>query len=89
MLQTTASAHSVPAQNILFIEQFMREESLEVVSQDLGGFVARRVHFYPLTGKAMVKRLGESALQALQLEERQAAQLAQPRPRGDVTLFED
>ncbi|HVZ37463.1 MAG TPA: chemotaxis protein CheD [Polyangiaceae bacterium] len=89
VLQTAPAANSVPARNIAFIERFIRDEKLQLVSQDLGGFLARRVHFYPYTGRALVKRLGQGALRELRMEELQAQQLPPAEPDNDITLFDD
>lgn len=89
VLQTAPSQRSVPARNIAFIERYVRDENITVVSQDLGGYLARRVHFYPHTGKVLVKRMGEGAIRELQIEERQMERLAPAELSGDITLFED
>lgn len=88
VLNTAPSLRSVAARNIAFIEQYVHDEGIEVMSQDLGGYLARRVHFYPHSGKVMVKRLGESALRELQLEEKQVASLPSPLPHSEITLFD-
>ncbi|MET0344339.1 MAG: chemotaxis protein CheD [Polyangiales bacterium] len=88
VLNTAPSLRSVAARNIAFIEHYMHEEGIEVMSQDLGGYLARRVHFYPHSGKAMVKRLGEAALRELQLEETQVARLPTPLLDSEITLFD-
>lgn len=87
VLQTKESAQSVPAQNISFIEQFAHEEALQVVSRDLGGFLPRRVHFQPHSGRVLVKRLTPAALDEVRSEERVVAQAAPARPAADITLF--
>ena len=88
MLQTVSSLNSVSARNIAFIEQYVRAEHITVVSQDLGGYLARLVRFYPQTGRALVKRLGENALRELQLEEKQVSLLPIPLPESEITLFD-
>lgn len=88
VLHTAPSVHSVPARNMAFIQAYVRDENIEVVSQDLGGLLARRVHFYPHTGKALIKRLGEgSAVRALEAEEQRAQRLPAPALPSDITLF--
>ncbi|MDB4972730.1 MAG: CheD, stimulates methylation of protein [Myxococcaceae bacterium] len=88
VLQTAAHPQSVPARNIAFIEKYVAEENIEVVSQDLGGYLARRVHFYPQTGKVLLQRLGQRGLRDVQLEETQAAKIpAAPLP-STITLFD-
>lgn len=88
VLATVATAQSVPALNIAFIDSFVREEGLTVASQDLGGYLARRIHFYPHTGKVLVKRLEPTSLRELELEEKAATHARQAAPSNDITLFD-
>lgn len=88
VLATAASLHSVPSLNIAFIEKFARNEQIDVVSQDLGGYLARRIHFYPQTGKVLVKRLGEHAIREIELEEAQVARVSVAPPPSSITLFD-
>ena len=88
VLATTHSLQSVPSLNIAFIEKFVRDEKLEIVSQDLGGYLARRVHFYPQTGRVLVKRLGEHAIRELELEETQVARVSVAPLPSSITLFD-
>jgi len=89
VLNTAESDSSVPARNIEFIERFVRDESLEVIARDLGGLLPRRVHFFPHTGKVMVKRMGEAVLAEVQLEELRYEQARRIRARANITLFEE
>ncbi|MCP5361813.1 MAG: chemoreceptor glutamine deamidase CheD [Hyphomicrobiales bacterium] len=43
--------------NIAFVRQFLKDEGLKAVSEDVGGTFPRRVHYYPDTGKVMVRKL--------------------------------
>lgn len=87
VLQTKPSLLSVPSRNIEFIEAFAREEGLNVVSRDLGGYLPRRIHFHPHSGKAFVKRLGLGSVEEVRLEEELLESLPPPAPRQDITLF--
>lgn len=53
----------IGAKNIEFVEEFLAEEGYRNVREDVGGTVARRVMFKPVSGRAFVKRL-DSATQA-------------------------
>jgi chemotaxis protein CheD len=90
VLRMLTSGGSVPDRNIQFIEEFMRTERLPVVSQDLGGFLPRRIAFRTDTGKVLVKRLGQHVLRQVRTEESEALQvvgLEAARP-GGITLFD-
>jgi chemotaxis receptor (MCP) glutamine deamidase CheD len=85
VLNVKESAGGVPQQNIEFIREFLREEGFPVLSEDVGGYHPRHVHFYTANGRAFIKRVGAGAQAQLAREERVA-----PRPvpeYGDVTLF--
>ncbi len=86
VLQWTASAESVPEQNIRFIRQFMDEERIPVVSHDLGNRCARQVVFHTDTGKAFVKRLPARA--AFPAQAPAPAPPPPPAPTGEITLFD-
>jgi chemotaxis protein CheD len=47
----------VGAMNARFVLDFLREEGITLAAQDLLGVSPRKVHFFPSTGKAQVKRL--------------------------------
>lgn len=78
-------ALDVPEKNIAFVHDFLESEGFPLVAEDMGGLVAREVHFYTATGQAFVRRLTGSRIgKQLLNQERQV-----PPPRyGGVTLFE-
>ena len=43
--------------NIEFIRGYLADEKLPIVSEDVGGFVPRKVCYFPHSGKVMMKRL--------------------------------
>jgi len=59
LLDKTTSA-SVGQNNIRFIKSFLSMEGIPIVSNDLGGRVARKVFFFPHSGKVMVKRISQN-----------------------------
>ncbi|MES1199520.1 MAG: chemotaxis protein CheD [Pseudomonadota bacterium] len=44
--------NDIGAQNAAFAERFLRMESIRVIASSLGGVSARRVRFWPATGRA-------------------------------------
>jgi chemotaxis receptor (MCP) glutamine deamidase CheD len=88
VLGTDPSELSVAARNVSFIERYVVEEKIPVVAQDLGGFLPRRVHFYTDTGKAMVKRLGSTAIKQVSVEEGRARKAPTHPTTSDVVLFD-
>ncbi len=43
--------------NIAFVKEFLHQEGIQIVSEDVGGDIARRLHYFPDTGKAMLRKL--------------------------------
>lgn len=88
VLNTSESDGNVPKRNIAFIDQYLREEQLQVVSRDLGGYVPRAVRFYTQTGRALVKRLGEAVLKEVVTRERRVVARGSIPMDSSITLFD-
>lgn len=43
--------------NISFVRDFIKTESLNLLAEDLGDIYPRKVHYFPQTGKVMMKKL--------------------------------
>ena len=52
----------VGQKNAHFILEFLRREGIECAGQSLGGTQARRVEFWPDSGRARQKLLGEAQI---------------------------
>ena len=50
----------VGASNVAFAERFMRDEGIPVMGTSLGGFGARRIQFWPTTGRAQQKTVTDT-----------------------------
>lgn len=46
--------------NSKFAREFLSFEGIDCVSEDLGGTMARRLRFWPTTGRAQLKMMGEA-----------------------------
>ena len=53
--------NDIGARNIEFVRQYVREEGFKVVSEDLGDVFARRVVYFPQTGRMRVRKLNTAA----------------------------
>lgn len=53
----SGSSSNVGQNNIKFIKTFLEMEHIPIVSSDVGGRSARKIFFFPNTGKVMVKKL--------------------------------
>ncbi len=84
-----ASMTDVGARNIDFVRHFIGLEGFRVVAEDLGGEGARRVVFFPATGRVRVKRLRTLDNQEIASRERQYLDRLVARSGGqDVELFD-
>lgn len=75
-------------QNITFVRQFLRDESIPVWSEDLGGLHPRKVYFFPHTGQVLVKRIESTHNDTVLVRELSYLQEFNRAPMdGDVELF--
>jgi len=54
--------------NIRFIKSFLEMEGIPISSSDLGGKNARKIFFFPSTGKVMVKRIDSNLNKIISIE---------------------
>ena len=74
--------------NIDFIVQYLNDEGMSVVSQDLGNDYARQILFDPLTGRAWMKRVVDEKQKTLVSEEDSYRKdITEKDVSGDVDLF--
>ncbi len=80
---------NVGERNTKFVLDYLATERIPVVSQDVMDIHPRKVCFFPVTGKALVKRLAHAHPEALAVEERKgnAANVAKSTAGGSVDLF--
>ncbi|MDO8409616.1 MAG: chemotaxis protein CheD [Phenylobacterium sp.] len=75
----------VGASNAAFAERFLRDEGIPVVGTSLGGFGARRIQFWPVSGRAQQKTVTDTN----ELKEVAKPRAPAPLPvaEGAVELF--
>ncbi len=80
---------NVGERNTRFVLDYLKTERIPVVSKDVLDIYPRKVCFLPASGKAMVKRLAPTNVDALVAQDRAAAQRSvAPNPAaGSVDLF--
>lgn len=80
---------NVGERNTKFVLEYLATERIPVISQDVLDIHPRKVCFFPVTGKALVKRLAHAHPEALVVEERKgnAATVAKSTSGGSVDLF--
>jgi len=78
----------VGMRNIEFIRDYVETEGLQVVAEDLGGAYPRKVLYYPLSGRARMKKL--RSLHNQTIVQRENAYLREIKAEpvgGEVELF--
>lgn len=80
---------NVGERNTKFVLDYLATERIPVVSQDVLDIHPRKVCFFPVSGKALVKRLAHSHPETLAVEERKgnAKTVARSTAGGSVDLF--
>ena len=80
---------NVGERNTRFVQNYLATERIPVVSEDVLDIYSRKVVFFPVTGKVMVKRLAHAHPDALAEENVRgnAAKVAQANRGGSVDLF--
>lgn len=84
----TAATETVGDRNSKFVLDYLRREGIEIAAADLGGTRARRVFFFPNTGRVSVLRLEPSDQRAVREQEAKLkARLDVTETAGGVELF--
>ena len=80
---------NVGERNTKFVLDYLATERIPVVSQDVLDIHPRKVCYFPVTGKVLVKRLAHSHPESLAVEERRgnAEMVAKTTAGGSVDLF--
>lgn len=85
------NSQQIGAKNISFVKEFLKREGMKIVGEDVGGETPRRLHFYPDSGKAMLRKLQrQEDLKIVQEEKEYITKVKSiiEKPKDDdVTLF--
>jgi chemotaxis protein CheD len=81
------TAINVGERNVEFVLEFLRTEGIRVASQDLLDVFPRRVAFFPITGRAMCRKLAQTDASIVKAEQQYTARLNTAGAGGDVELF--
>lgn len=83
------SSMKIGDSNAEFVLSFMKTEGLSVAAQDLGGVLARRINYFPLTGRVFRLELRRQPdVEVFQEELTFRDRLSQQDVGGSVELFE-
>lgn len=78
---------NVGERNTNFVMNYLHTERIPIVSEDVLDIYPRKVVFFPITGKAMVKRLAHAHPETLDETRGNAAVVAKSAAGGSVDLF--
>jgi chemotaxis protein CheD len=66
------SSAKIGDKNVKFIRDYLLNEGIRIAQEDLGGKSPRRIHYFPDTGKAMMKKIRSSSeVEEVKKEEKQ------------------
>ena len=84
------STLDVGAKNGEFVLGYIRNEGINLVGKDLGGTLARRIHYFPYTGRVLRRVLRAEAMSDTVSQELNFMHSLRQKPiEGDVELFGD
>lgn len=83
-----AQATEIGTKNIAFAHQYLKDEELRVVSEDVGGTWPRKVRYQPVTGRAWVMKLRrDEDYKNVRVAEETYTRTVATKKSGDVELF--
>jgi chemotaxis protein CheD len=78
---------NIGSRNAAFVLEFLAEERIPVVAQDLEDLYPRKVAFFPASGRVLMKRLSALRDETLQRRERDYLARLQRGASGEVEIF--
>ncbi len=82
------TANNVGERNAAFVKKFLKDEGIQVTSEDLLDIYPRKVYFFPKTGRVLVKKLKQlNNYTLVKREEAYSSKLKTNDVGGDVDLF--
>ena len=74
--------------NVSFVREFLRNEGLKVLAEDVGDVCPRHVQFFPTTGKVRVRHLGRGQQMGVASREEKYLRVLDKQPvGGEIDLF--
>jgi chemotaxis protein CheD len=83
-----AATTDVGQHNVIFVRDFLRQEGLKIVSEDVGDTTPRHVQYFPLSGRVRVKHLaGALSATVMTQEVTYSKTIDQTPASGSIDLF--
>jgi chemotaxis protein CheD len=81
-----SSLTDVGNHNVIFVREYLKQEGLNVTSEDVGDTCPRHVQYFPMTGRVRVRHLRN--VQEIATHEQQYLQVLEKTPvAGEIDLF--
>lgn len=78
----------IGSKNAAFVREYLHSEGLRILSEDLEGDLPRRIHFFPATGRVMMRKLyRKEDLSVVEAETKYHATLLAKPVEGEIDLF--
>ncbi|MFO7305960.1 MAG: chemoreceptor glutamine deamidase CheD [Gammaproteobacteria bacterium] len=81
-----AGLSDIGRHNVAFVREYLRQEGLRVVSEDVGADCPRHIQYFPMTGRARVRHLRPRADVVTQ-EQQFLKRIEQAPVAGEIDLF--
>jgi chemotaxis protein CheD len=83
-----AATTDVGQHNVIFVREFLKQEGLKIVSQDVGSTTPRHVQYFPLSGRVRIKHLAGALSATVVTQEVSYSKTIDQEPvTGSVDLF--
>jgi chemotaxis protein CheD len=82
------SGMSVGRRNVEFVETYLHDEGFPIMGQDLRGSHPRRVHYFPMSGRVLMREMPFADRAVIKEEEGYVAQLDAEPVAGTIELFQ-
>ncbi len=84
------SLTDIGKRNVEFVLNYLQKEGLRLISEDVGDLFPRKIVYYPVTGRVLVKKLKQLRNDTIVRRERDYRSYIVHKPvEGDVELFDD
>lgn len=82
------NSQRIGSKNAAFIRTFLKREGFKISGEDLEGDLPRRIHFFPDTGKVMMRKLHRKEdMRVIEEENRYRKTIATAPVEGEIDLF--
>ena len=80
---------NVGKRNINFVKEYIKIEGYNLVAEDVGGMYPRKVMYFPMNGKVMIKKLYSKHNSTIESrDESYYSQISSQKVESDIELFD-